>query len=430
MVAAENHRRKSAGGVERKGGGRAGLSGSGIRVAAVGITPPNYKASGGISAAFQLMEQVANLCDARMFVMADHDEDQLRGRLSVTMRRPDNILASLESLLPRQVTSMMWRPRIDEWLEEFSPAVVHFHNPHPAGALARVARHCVKRGIPYVISTHGFVEFNDFSKGFGSPPWQRPLLQRFVRRPLMRVAQEAARVFMLSPYERPTLLGMGVKEHRLRVVPNGVDPYFLEDVPEPERIKLVSRFQLPAGAPLLFFVGNHTHNKGIDVLLRALPMMRENAVAIIAGAIRSRPENEKLVLSSGLALTDKRFLFTDFISKEELRALYHSVNAFVFPSRADTLPLVILEAMACRLPVVATNVGGIPYEVTADEGILVPPGEPARLAEALDRVCADHETAERMGASGRRRVITHFDWSASAALAVSSYTDIIEPLRR
>jgi len=400
-------------------------------VAAVGITPPTYKASGGISAGRQLMRRVADFCDSKMFIMADHDEDLIDGHLSVSLRRPQNVLSSLEHFLPRQMTSMMWRPRIEEWLTEFVPDIVHFHNPHPAGALAKAARTCTRLGIPYVISTHGFVEFNDFSKGFGSPAWQKPLLERFVRRPLVEVARGAARVLMLSPQEEPIIRDMGVPAERMKVVPNGVDPYFLEELKESERNHLVGRFGIPDESPLLLFVGNHTFNKGLDVLLRGLSLMREKAVTIIAGAIRSRAENQKLVLSSGLTLADSRFLFTDYITKEELRALYHSVDAFVFPSRADTLPLVILEAMASGLPVVATNVGGIPFEITPGEGILVPPGDPLQLAEALDRICRDREMRQRMGVSGRRRVVAHFDWNVSAALALRVYEDVIgSPQRR
>jgi alpha-maltose-1-phosphate synthase len=406
------------------------LSSGRLRVAGVGITPPTYKASGGISAGLQLMRRVAELCDSRMFIMADRDQDLVDGRLGVSLRRPRNVLSSLESFLPRQVTSMMWRPMITDWLKEFAPDIVHFHNPHPPGALAQVAGTCRGLNIPYVISTHGFVEFNDFSKGFGSPAWQKPLLERFVRRPLVQVARGAARVLMLSPQEGPIIRGMGVAADRMDIIPNGVDPYFLEEPEESERTQLVSRFALPKGSPLLLFVGNHTFNKGLDVLLRGLSMMREKAVMVIAGAIRSRAENEKLIISSGLDLQDRRFLFTDYITKEELRALYHSVDAFVFPSRADTLPLVILEAMASGLPVVATTVGGIPFEITPDEGILVPPGDPVRLAEALDRICRDRETRKEMGVSGRRRVVAHFDWNVSAALAMKVYIDVINsPLR-
>ena len=153
--------------------------------------------------------------------------------------------------------------------------------------------------------------------------------------------------------------------------------------------------------------------------------MREKAVAVIAGAIRSKVENEKLILSNGLALTDRRYRFTGYITKAELRALYQTVDAFVFPSRADTLPLVILEAMAAALPIVASDVGGIPYEVTPETGVLVPPGDPARLADALDLMCRDPAPRARMGEMGRRRVIEHFDWAVSARLAVESYREAI-----
>jgi glycosyltransferase involved in cell wall biosynthesis len=392
-----------------------------LRVAAVGVSPPNYKASGGISAGLQLMRRVADSCDAAMYVMADRDEDITEGQLKVAFRRPFNPLSALAFILPRQVTTMAWRPRIERWLESFAPDIVHIHNPHPAGALAKVAGACLRLDVPYVISTHGFVEFDDFSKGFGSPAWQKPLLERFVRRPLVEVARNAARVLMLSPYEEPILRGMGVAADRLGVVPNGVDRYFLEEPSDAERRRLVARFNLPNDRPLLLFVGNHTVNKGLDVLLKSLALMKEPAVAVIAGAIRSKAENEALIRSSGLAAHDPRFVFTDFITKEELRALYRSVDLFAFPSRADTLPLVILEAMASGLPVVATNVGGIPYEVTPEEGMLVPAGDSAALAEALDRMCNDESMRLQMASSARRRVTAHFDWEVSARLALENY---------
>lgn len=397
-----------------------------IRVAAIGVTPPGFKASGGISAGLQLMRHVADRCQTAMYVMADRDEDVSDGPLQISLRRPSNSMLAFERFVPRQVTSMSWRPDVAAWLESFAPDIVHLHNPHPAGALLIVAEACERRGIPYVISTHGFVEFNDFSRGYGAPRWQRPLLKRYVRRPLIRVARGAARIMMLSPYEEPIYDDMDVPRARLCVVPNGIDPYFLESPSDDERIKLVARFAMPAELPLLLFVGNQTANKGLDVLLRAVTMMREKCVVVIAGAIRSLEDNHRLLASCGIAVGDLRFKFTDYVTKEELRALYHSVDAFVFPSKADTLPLVILEAMGSWLPVVASNVGGVPFEVTAETGLLVPPGDAPGLAAALDRMCAaPPDMRHAMGERGRRRVIDHFNWSTSAELAVAAYREVL-----
>ncbi|MGB8400207.1 glycosyltransferase family 4 protein [Bradyrhizobium sp.] len=396
------------------------------RVAAVAITPPTFKASGGVSAAIQLTKEIARLCDATLFVMAEHDGDEIEDGLRIVRRKASNILLPIQKFLPRQATTLAWRPDLLEPLQDGKFDVVHLHNPHPPGAMREVARICARLKIPYVVSTHGFIEFNDFSRGFESPAWQKPLLRLLVRRPVVEVARGAARVLMLSPCETPVLSGMGIPAERLRVVTNGVDRYFSEVLPEAERQRLVQRFALPTGRPLMLFVGNHTPNKGIDTFLEALQLMREAAVAVIAGQIRSRDEHAKLLASRGLAPDDARLRFTDFITREELRALYQSVDLFVFPSRADTLPLVILEAMISGLPVVSTRVGGIPFEVTPATGLLVEPGDADALARALDTVCADPAMRARLGAAGRSRAIETFNWKKSAELAVSIYGEIIQ----
>ncbi|WP_051677330.1 glycosyltransferase family 4 protein [Bradyrhizobium sp. URHD0069] len=395
------------------------------RVAAVVITPPTFKASGGVSAAIQLTQRIAKLVDSALFLMADHDSETVEDGLRTFRQKARNPLLPLQKFLPRQAVSLAWRADIKSWLRDGRFDIVHFHNPHPPGALKTAAQACLDLHIPYVISTHGFVEFNEFSRGFGAPRWQKPLLEMLVRRPVVHVAQNAARVLMLSPQEAPILTGMGVDPRNLRVISNGVDPYFATTIPETERQRLTRRFALPAEHPLMLFVGNHTANKGLDVLLRALPIMREKAVTVVGGAIRSQEEHARLLADNGMSASDERLLFTDFITREELRALYQTADLFVFPSRADTLPLVVLEAMASRLPVVSTLIGGIPFEVSPDAGILVKPGDPMPLAAALDRLCADESMRKAMGNAGRARVMEVFNWERSAARAGAIYQEIL-----
>jgi alpha-maltose-1-phosphate synthase len=401
------------------------MTASNRRVAAVVITPPTFKASGGVSAAIQLTQRTAKLLDSTLFLMADSDGETIEDGLRIVRQKARNLVLPLQKFLPREAVSIAWRPDIKSWLGDGRFDIVHFHNPHPPGALKAAAQACLELKIPYVISTHGFVEFNEFSRGFGVPAWQKPLLEILVRRPVVGVAQNAARVLMLSPQEEPILTEMGVDRRNLRVVSNGVDPYFAEQIPDGERQNLIARFALPPGRPVMLYVGNHTANKGLDVLLRALPIMREKAVAVVAGAIRSQEEHARLLADNGLPAGDERLLFTDFITREELRALYQSADMFVFPSRADTLPLVILEAMVSGLPVVSTLIGGIPFEVTPETGILMKPGDPVPLAAALDRLCADASLRKGMGAAGRARVTKIFNWETSAKQAVAIYEEIL-----
>ena len=231
---------------------------------------------------------------------------------------------------------------------------------------------------------------------------------------------------MTSPLEESLLLNMGLSRKKLSVVTNGVNPYYAEILPEDERKRLTSRFNLPTDRPLMLFVGNHTANKGLDVLLKALPLMRQRACAVVAGEIRSPHEHAKLLSQVGVSKGAERMIFTGFISNEELRALYQSTDLFVFPTRADTLPLVVLEAMASSRAVVSTRVGGIPFQVTSDTGILVDPNDPAALAGALDSLCARPNVRSEMGAAARLRVLDVFNWSNSARRAVEIYQEVID----
>lgn len=396
-------------------------------VAGVTITPPAYKASGGVSAGIDLMKRVAERVDCHMLVMADRDEEARDGSLPIHRIKATNILGPTRPNVGplRSLHTLGWRADFGPWLDRLKPDIIHLHNPHPPGALARAAKQARRRGIPYVVSTHGFVEFEDYTTAYGVAAWQRPLIDQIVRRPLVAVSRGAARVAMLSPDEAPLMTRMGVAEDRLEVVTNGVDPFFVDPMPPTDCDRLVSRFNLPTDRPLIFFVGNHTANKGIDTLLAASLMMQAPATVVVGGAIRSEAEHHAMMARANYDPTSRRVVFTDFLSREELKALYQRCDVFAFPSRADTLPLVLIEAMVSRLPVVSTRIGGIPYQVTDETGILIDPGDAAALAVALDALALDPARRAAMGEAGRKRALETFNWDRSADRAVGIYRDIL-----
>jgi alpha-maltose-1-phosphate synthase len=422
---ADNHARGKHG--ARLGDTRPRQAGrlTGMRVAGIAITPPGTKASGGVSAGLQLMRRVADLVPTDMLVMSDRDSVETDGALMVHHRAAFSGLNMLSSLAPKALRTLAWRVDFGAWLDVVRPDVVHLHNPHPPGALASAGRACIDRQLPYLISTHGYVEYDDYATAYGGAAWQRPIIDRLVRRPLLQVTQSADRVLMLSPDERPIFDRMGIDPDYLDVVTNGVDPWFLEPVPDAEIETLLARFALPKDRPLIFYVGNHTRNKGIDVLLGAMARMTTTATAVIGGGIRSPEEHGTMLADAGYDPLSGRAVFTDFLSRDELKALYQRCDIFAFPSRADTLPLVILEAMASAKPVVATRIGGIPYEVTDNTGILIDSGDVEGLARALDRLVADAPLRAKMGRAGRARAVDLFNWERSAERAVTVYQQLL-----
>jgi starch synthase len=114
------------------------------------------------------------------------------------------------------------------------------------------------------------------------------------------------------------------------------------------------------------------------------------------------------------------------LPKREVIQLLSHATVFVCPSLYEPLGIVNLEAMACGTAVVGSQVGGIPEVVVDGEtGLLVPPGDPAALAAALNALVLDPARAAAMGAAGRKRAVAEFGWDAIAAQTVQLYDSLL-----
>lgn len=144
---------------------------------------------------------------------------------------------------------------------------------------------------------------------------------------------------------------------------------------------------------------------GLDTAIHALALAREQVPGMqlkIAGSGPQAAELKQLVEQLGLA---DRVTFLGRLERPEVVALYHSAHAMLNPSRVDNMPNSVLEALACGLPVISTNVGGVPYIVQDGEtALLVPPDDPRQMAQALVRVYSDRALRARLSERGCREV--------------------------
>src|SRR5262249_32706107 len=164
------------------------------------------------------------------------------------------------------------------------------------------------------------------------------------------------------------------------------------------------------------FSGRLIQRKGVDYLLRAMPLIlaRHQTRLVITGDGHCRPEWEALSRELGIA---DRVEFAAFVSNERLSELFWSCTIYVHPAsyddRGDTegLGVVMIEALRNSKPVVASAVGGI-VDVIKDEetGLLVPEKNPAAIADALLRLLDDSELARRLGEQGYAYAAQFFDW--------------------
>jgi len=158
--------------------------------------------------------------------------------------------------------------------------------------------------------------------------------------------------------------------------------------------------------------------KGIDVLLEAAARMEAPVRLEIYGVGALEAELKRQAQELGV---DARF--HGFVT--DIRERLARVDVLVQPSRADNLPLAILEAMACSLPVVGARVGGIPELVVDGEtGLVVEAESPAALAAALDSLAADPERRRELGRRGRDRAAEHFSADGIARQTVALYEEL------
>lgn len=298
--------------------------------------------------------------------------------------------------------------------------IVHLHYPYYFGAELAVLA-CKRYHTPYVVTYHQDVELLG---------WLRPvpLLHRILVG--TRVLAGAARLlFTSTDYGRVSQYARLVASGQVSCgeLPNGVD---IEQF-QPQRVALHRRSGLGiTPPPTLLFVGSldQAHYfKGVVVLLEAMRRLNEPGVRLdVVGDGDLRPAYERQAAQLGLT---ERVSFCGRVADAELPDYYAEADVVVLPSttRGEAFGMVLLEAMACGTPVVASNLPGVRTVVRDGEtGLLAEPGDPVDLAEKLDRLLADPALRARMGEAGRRRVETHYDWRAIGERLETLYVEVLK----
>jgi glycosyltransferase involved in cell wall biosynthesis len=211
-----------------------------------------------------------------------------------------------------------------------------------------------------------------------------PLLVPYrLRRPQLRFALKRARLIAVSESLKQDALGQGAE--RVRVIENGIDPALFRAI---DRIEARRSLGLPEDGPLLVSVGTLAPRKGFHLVMEAMAALRPDLrFAIVGGpGAEGAMESELRALAARLGIED-RVVFAGPRGRSELAAWYSAADLFVLASGHEGCPNVVLEALACGTPVVATPVGNIP-ELLDGVGIVVEREVPALAAgieEALAR---------------------------------------------
>ena len=396
-----------------------------MKVLAAIVASPHRKVTGATNAGRELSVALADLIDIELAIMWDRDEETQIGNLKVHHLQSMTPFGSFKRYLPNAITMPFLGSKLPDLILQGDYDLVHLHNLFPELAAMRIMRACHRRGIPCVVSSHGFYEQNQYAKLMRFGKLKSAAAEVLFTKPFRHLVKTADAIFTLSDREGDLLTSLGVEKSRVHLVTNGVTEYFLE-APSSEEIEAArAKFHI-GDKPVLLDVGSLHRYKGVDIFLRSLRSIEHPFQAVLVGDFRSENERAQYLEEAGpVAAEPNKIVLTGRVTDAELRALYHLGSIFVYPTQGDTLPLVVLEAMASGLPIVSTTIAGLPFMVGPDEGLLVPPGDAGAIASAANHLLSNPSLRQQLGESARKRVEENFRWRRAAKQAEAAYEAVL-----
>jgi glycosyltransferase involved in cell wall biosynthesis len=285
---------------------------------------------------------------------------------------------------------------------------VHSHFVSVGADIAMLASHLGQQAgegpTGWSATVHGLIELRDVQ-------WPR----------LAKKIEHADAIVAISDFTRSQLMAVVDERQwqKLHVVRCGIDPAAYDDIGDP-----------PAGRPRVVCVGRLFPEKGQSVLLHAFARLTERGVDAELELVGYGPSEDGLrALAEELGLAD-RVTFAGAVGQDKIADHYRAASVFCLPSFYEGIPVVLMEAMASRRPVIATAVAGVRELVRDGEtGLLVSPGRADELADALERLLDDPALRRRMGEAGRRYVTGSYDIDASAGSLARLFGDLFEAPR-
>ncbi|MCK6576772.1 MAG: glycosyltransferase [Anaerolineae bacterium] len=273
-----------------------------------------------------------------------------------------------------------------------TPDVLYAHDTFYGGYLASVIRDRI--GIPYVTLEHS----TSYLEGKIIFPMQPQIIRRVLRRAAVRCAVGKALAKALMRY---------APEMSVQTLGNVIDATRFSPQPDSS--------QTTPGEPFHFTLvaGLKERRKGFDILIAALARLAADGLNVHLTIGGDGPLKAEIAAQAERQQVADRVTFAGRLTPDAVADLMRRSHAVVCASAVETFNVTIAEAMACGVPVLSTRCGGPEDFITPETGILIPPGDPAALAEGMRRMVAEYTRFDR--AAARRTIVERYSEAALAA---------------
>jgi glycosyltransferase involved in cell wall biosynthesis len=293
-------------------------------------------------------------------------------------------------------------------------ALIHAHG-HPYLSSLAAAKLARRYGKPFVLTQHNtFIEYN------GVWDTVEKVNDLAVGKQTLKAAQK---IIVISNATKLYVQRLGADPEKVELIYNGVDLNRFKPIPQ-ARAQVRRKLGIAEDAVIAATVRRLVYKNGIDTLLECARLTVQQNPRLVYLVIGGGPDFDDVKARAAQLGLERNFVLAGFVSDEDLPKYYNAADFFVLPSKSgEGLPLVALEAMACGLPLVATDVGGIGEVLVSGYGTIVPPDNPQAIAEAIEAMSAADFARLR---SGLRRVMTErFSWDVNVDKLMKIYEEIL-----
>ncbi|HZD49241.1 MAG TPA: glycosyltransferase family 4 protein [Silvibacterium sp.] len=287
------------------------------------------------------------------------------------------------------------------WMERNGQRHVHAHLGQQAATVGMYVRRVFNVGLSMTV--HGPDEFYDAQGQY-----------------LAEKVAAADFVVCISFFARSQLMKFSPYEHWSKLVVSrlGVDPAVFEPRPARE----------PSDTFEILCVGRLTPSKGQHILIDTVGRLVAQGRRVRLRIIGAGPDASSLEKSATALRESGAVIFEGAVNQDRIRGFYSTADVFCLPSFAEGIPVVLMEAMAMEIPCVSTQIAGIPELIrNGVDGLLVAASDIDGLTDALARLMDDPALRERLGRSGRQRVLEHYNLQSNVEKLAAIFAERVRP---
>ena len=237
----------------------------------------------------------------------------------------------------------------------------------------------------------------------------------FIRRLTLYIAKNVDKLICVNEDYIPIFEKWGIDSDKLIHIPNGVDTEKFS----PGKSEIKKRFK---NNKIVLYFGRLHYQKNVDLLIRSFELIKKNVDNIKLIIIGTGTDFDKLKKMSS---KDDDIIMTGFVSDDELIDYMRAADVVVFPSRGENASFTIMEAMACKLPVISSDTGNARKILSDGRGLVFDNYTEKDLAELCIKILKDEKLAKDMGEKARRYVLENHSWHKISKKTENLYRSLI-----